>query len=75
VKLDELPDVLTVREVAAVLRTGKNEAYALIRDGRIYAAHIGRSLRVPKTAVVAFLNGQLPDEPQLRVIPPRSGTG
>lgn len=71
-KLEDLPDVLTVREVAAFLRTGKNEAYALIRDGRIYAARIGRrGLRVPKTAVIAFLNGELPEDPQLTVVSPR----
>ena len=33
--LDDLPDILTVREAAAYLRIGLNSAYALTRQWRL----------------------------------------
>ena len=52
--LDELPDVLTVEEAAAVLRIGRGAAYELARrwretNGRegLPVVTLGRSLRVP----------------------------
>jgi excisionase family DNA binding protein len=55
VTLDEAPDVLTVPEVAALLRCGRNQAYQLVRRGDLYAARVGRGLRVPKSALLAYL--------------------
>lgn len=55
-RLDELPDVLTVPEAAAALRIGCDAAYDAIKHGELYAVRVGRSLRVPKAAVVDMLN-------------------
>lgn len=55
--LDDLPDVLTIDDVARVLRIGQGGAYELVRAGDLFAVRIGRSLRVPKPALVAYLGG------------------
>jgi excisionase family DNA binding protein len=52
------PAVLTVKEVAEELRCGKNQAYELIREGRIRAVRIGRAIRVPAEALAEFKAGQ-----------------
>lgn len=54
-RLAEVPDLLTVHEVARVLRIGRNTAYALVRSGRVRSLRIGRAVRVPKEALRRFL--------------------
>lgn len=53
--LDDLPDVLTVAEVATVLRVGLSTAYALIEQRRLRAIRLGRRIVVPKSSVAALL--------------------
>ena len=43
--------VLTIPEVAEMLRIGRNEAYELVRSGQLYGVRIGRSIRVPRKAL------------------------
>ena len=54
--LDNYSDVLTVLELAAVLRIGKNAAYALVRDGAVSSVRIGRKYLIPKNRILAFLS-------------------
>jgi excisionase family DNA binding protein len=61
--LDELPEVLTVEEAAAVLRIGRGAAYELARlwresGGRhgLPVVTLGRSLRVPREALRQLLD-------------------
>ena len=54
---NSLPAILTVPELSAVLRIGRASAYELVRCGRIRSLKIGRQLRVPRQAVLDFLNG------------------
>jgi excisionase family DNA binding protein len=61
--LDELPEVLTVEEAAAVLRIGRGAAYELAREWRESGGHsglpvvtLGRSLRVPREALRRLLD-------------------
>ena len=42
-----------------VLDIGRNTAYELVRSGQIRSIRIGRQLRIPRDAVVEFLNGQV----------------
>jgi excisionase family DNA binding protein len=49
------PQVLTVMEAARVLRIGRNQAYGLVRRGEIQAIRCGRSWRIPRESLVAFL--------------------
>lgn len=56
---EHLPQILTVPEVANILRIGRNAAYTLVTDGNIRCVHIGRSIRIPRTALVQFLENTL----------------
>jgi excisionase family DNA binding protein len=63
VPLEDLPDVLTVEEAAAVLRIGRGAAYDLARRWRatggregLPVVRFGRSLRVPRAALVRLLD-------------------
>lgn len=54
--LENAPDVLTVPEVARLLRVNRNTAYDLVRKGALYGARIGHVLRVPRSEVERFLS-------------------
>lgn len=49
---------LTVCELAAVLRIGRNSAYALIREGKVRHLRVGSRILVPSSAVRALLEGE-----------------
>ena len=50
-----LPEVLTAREAAAILRIGRNQLYQAVARGQLGAIHIGRSIRIPRQALLALL--------------------
>lgn len=52
---NDLPLLLTVREVAKVLRIGRNAAYQLVKDGNVKSIHVGRSIRVPRNALIQYV--------------------
>lgn len=54
-KLDELPDVLTVAEVAKYLRLSTRTVYRLIEEDALKASRYGRSIRVLKTELIIYL--------------------
>jgi excisionase family DNA binding protein len=56
VAIDQLPLMLTVDEAAAVLRIGRNGAYAAVADGAIPSLRIGRIIRIPRHALAALLD-------------------
>jgi len=47
---------LTVAEVAAMMRVSKMTVYRLVHGGEMAAVRVGRSFRVPATAVRAYLD-------------------
>ncbi len=49
------PNLLTVREVAELLRVHQRTAYRLITGGSIKAIKIGSQWRVPESALIDFL--------------------
>jgi excisionase family DNA binding protein len=55
-----LPEVLTVREAAAILRVGRNQLYQAVGRGELGAVRIGRSIRIPKQALVDLLTAASP---------------
>jgi excisionase family DNA binding protein len=64
--LEDLPEVLTVEEAAAVLRIGRGAAYALARQylategrGGLPVVRLGRSLRVPRVKLAALLEADV----------------
>jgi excisionase family DNA binding protein len=58
-----LPEVrfLTVAEVAALMRVSKMTVYRLVHAGDLAAVRVGRSFRVPDTAVHAYLKDAFTD--------------
>ena len=56
--IDELPLVLRVEDLIPILAIGRNTAYELVRSGQIRSIKVGRQLRIPRNAVIAFLNGE-----------------
>lgn len=55
ITFDDLPLLLTVGEVASVLRIGRNAAYQLVKDGNLQCIHVGRSIRVPRNVLIQFV--------------------
>lgn len=51
----DMQDVMTVSEVASILKVGKNAVYDAIRCGRLKAIKIGKSLRVTRPALLDYL--------------------
>lgn len=52
---ESLPLLLTVGEMASVLRIGRNPAYQLVKDGNIQSIRVGRSIRIPRNALIQFV--------------------
>lgn len=50
-------DVLTVKEVQSIIRTGRNSTYKLLRDNRIKHICVGKKIYVPKKCLIDFLQG------------------
>lgn len=59
--MSDLPLVLTVEEMAEVLRISRGSAYEGIRSGEIPHVRIGRTIRVSRHLLLKFL-GVLPAE-------------
>src|SRR5215211_737819 len=55
-----LPEVLTAREAAAILRVGRNQLYQAVGRGELGAVRIGRSIRIPKQALLDLLASASP---------------
>ena len=58
--LATLPEVLTVSEAAAILRIGRNQLYQAVGRGELGALRIGRSIRIPKQALLDLLTAASP---------------
>ena len=54
--LGRFDDLLTVTELAHILRVGRNKAYEVIRADIIPSIRIGRQIRISKQAVIDYLN-------------------
>ena len=53
--LDELPVTLRAEELMPILGIGRNTAYELVRSGRLHSIRVGRQVRIPKNALIEFL--------------------
>ena len=56
--LHDLPMTLRVEELMPILGIGRNTAYELIRSGQIRSIRLGRQIRIPRDALLEFLNGR-----------------
>lgn len=53
--IDQLPLVLSVKQLAAVLGIGINSAYQLVRSERIRSIQVGKQYKIPKDALEDYL--------------------
>lgn len=49
------PDILTVAQVAEALGIGKTAAYALVNNHILAHIRVGKSIKVPKFALIEFV--------------------
>ena len=54
--IENLPLVLHVKDLAEILSISQNTAYALVRSGKIRSVRTGRTYRIPKDALIEYLN-------------------
>ena len=52
---EDLPLLLTIDDVCAVLRIGRNATYELLHSGRLKSVRIGKQYRVPRHVMIQFL--------------------
>ena len=57
-QIDDLPLSLRVDELMVVLDIGRNTAYTMLRSGLIRSVRIGRQIRIPRDALIEFLQGE-----------------
>lgn len=54
--LDNIPVVISVPELADILRVSRNTAYAMVRSGQIPSVRTGVQIRIPKKEIEKYLN-------------------
>lgn len=54
--LDNYPAVLSPQDLRQILRIGRAATYRLLAEGTIPSFKIGRIYKIPKSALVAYLN-------------------
>ena len=53
--LKEYPDILTVEEMSKALGVSTKTGYKLIRENKIECIKVGRSYRIPKAHLLAYM--------------------
>jgi excisionase family DNA binding protein len=54
-RFNEYADVVTVDELAEMLKIGRNTAYRLLNSNQIPSVRVGRQRRIRKADVAAFI--------------------
>lgn len=54
--LDDVPLVISVAELARIMRVSRNTAYEIVRSGQIQSIRTGAQIRIPKNALKKYLN-------------------
>ena len=55
VMLKEYPDVLNIEQMCEILKVSTKTGYRLLKDGKVQNLKGGRSYRIPKAHLVAYL--------------------
>ena len=56
-------EVVTVPEMAKMLRIGRNSAYELVNTGQMQSVRVGNQIRIPKSCIIEFLKSIQEDKP------------
>ena len=51
-----VPDLMSVKDLMKALGIGRTKAYELVRNGEIGSVKIGRTIRIPKSIFVDYIN-------------------
>ena len=51
----EYPDIITIVDLQAMLRIGRNAAYKLLQDNSIVSIRVGKKYIIPKASVASFI--------------------
>jgi len=63
----DVPELLTIREAAELLRVSHQTVYQLVRSGRLPAHRVGRQWRISQETLVGWLReSEAPVAPQSR---------
>ena len=54
--LEQYEDVLTIEDLKEILNIGRGSVYDLLNRGVIPALRIGRNWKIPKSAVIEYLD-------------------
>ena len=53
--MESFSDVLTVTELAHILRVGRNTAYNIVKSGDVKSIRVRSQIRIPKTSIIEYL--------------------
>ena len=56
------PDVLGIKDLRKTLGIGRAGAYKLLEAGKIQSFKIGNTYKIPKSALIEYVNQQCPTE-------------
>lgn len=54
--MDDVPLVISVPELAQILRISRNTAYEIVRSGQIQSVRTGTQIRISKNALKKYLD-------------------
>lgn len=54
--VEEIPVMMTVDEMAALLRIGRNTAYSLVRNQEIPSIRVGKQFRIYRGDIINYQN-------------------
>lgn len=54
-KINDLPMVLTIKDLQKALQIGRPAAYNLARSGQLETIRIGKCIRITRKALMAYL--------------------
>ena len=55
---ENLPDILTVKDMQKALGMGRSKAYKLLNNGDILHMRIGTAIRIPKKFLVDYIDNE-----------------
>ena len=51
----QIPFVMSVQEMAEILRIGRNSAYDLVRSKKVQSVRVGHQIRISREALLKFI--------------------
>ncbi len=62
--MEQLPDLMTVQQVAKYLQVSEPTVWRMVSEGRIRSVKIGRARRVPKEALAELIKASMEGDPK-----------